>query len=92
MSSTSCGKRWETLSADLATTIGAPRARYDRVEAAYDGMSPANRKSFRRIIRDDSYSHAQVASAMREIGYDVDRKQVQHYREKLALGRVDLSE
>lgn len=81
------------MSTDLDTAIGAPRARYDRVEAAYDGMSPANRASFRRIIRDDgSYSHAQVASAMREIGYDIDRKQVQHFREKLARGRVDLGE
>ncbi|HEX9089796.1 MAG TPA: hypothetical protein VF867_20050 [Arthrobacter sp.] len=80
------------MSADLAAAIGAPRLRYDRVEAAYDGMSPANRASFRRIIRDETYSHAQVASAMREIGYDVDRKQVQAYREKLAIGRVALDE
>ena len=75
----------------LATAIGAPRARYDRVEAAYDGMTPANRKSFQRIIQDpQNYTHAQVASAMREIGYDVDRKQVQAFREKLALGKVKL--
>ncbi len=75
----------------LAAAIGAPGARYDRVAAAYDGMSPANRKSFRRIIQDpDSYSHAQTAAAMREIGYDVDRKQIQQYREKIALGKVTL--
>jgi hypothetical protein len=78
------------LSADLKTAIG-PSARYDRVAAAYDGMSPANRLSFRNIIQDqDSYPHAQVARALREIGYDVDRKQVQHYRERLALGKVAL--
>jgi ribosomal protein L9 len=54
-------------------------------------MSPANRESFQRIIRDTgSYSHAQVASALREIGYDVDRKQVQHFRERLKLGKVAL--
>jgi len=65
--------------------------RYCRVAAAYDGMKEANRESFRRIIQDvDSYPHAQVASALREIGYDVDRKQVQHYRERLALGKVSL--
>jgi hypothetical protein len=31
-----------------------------------------------------------VALALREIGYDVDRKQVQHFREKLALRKVML--
>ena len=77
-------------STSLEAAIGAPRARYDRVAAAYDGMSPANRESFARLIRDDSYTHAQIASALREIGYDVDRKQVQNYRERLALGKVSL--
>ena len=74
----------------LAGAVGAPAARYDRVAAAYDGMSPANRESFKRIIKDDSYSHIQVARAMQEIGYDVDRKQVHNFREKLAMGRVEL--
>lgn len=79
------------MSTDLDTAIGAAGARYDSVAAAYDGMSEANRLAFKRIIRDaDSYTHAQVARALREIGYDVDRKQVQHYREKLALGKVAL--
>lgn len=69
----------------------APSGRYDRVAAAYDGMSEANKASFRRIIQDGyNYRHADVASAMREIGYDVDRKQVQNYRERLALGKVAL--
>lgn len=77
-------------STDLAAAVGAPRARYDRVEAAYDGMNDANRKSFRRIIQSDKYSHAQVASALREIGYDIDRKQVHAFREKLAMGKVAL--
>lgn len=75
----------------LADAVGSPRARYDRIAASYDGMSESNRESFRRIIQDpESYPHAQVAAALREIGYDVDRKQVQHYRERLALGRVEL--
>ena len=79
------------MTADLASAIGAPTARYDRVAAAYDGMTEANRASFKRIIIDtDSYPHAQVAAALREIGYDVDRKQVQHYTERLALGKVSL--
>jgi hypothetical protein len=76
---------------ELATAIGAPATRYDRVAAAYDGMNSPNRESFRVIIKDtDSYPHAQVAAALREIGYEVDRKQVQHYRERLALGKVSL--
>ena len=78
------------MSSSLAGAVGAPQARYDRVEAAYEGMTEANRISFRRIIQDDSYSHIQVARAMQEIGYDVDRKQVHNFREKLAMGRVKL--
>lgn len=75
----------------LDAAIGAPAYRYDKVAAAYDGMSEANRASFQRIIKDvDGYPHAQVASALREIGYDIDRKQVQHFRERLALGKVSL--
>lgn len=78
------------MSADLAAAIGTASGRYDHVAAAYDGMSPANREAFQRIITDDDYTHSQVARAMREIGYDVDRKQVQHFREKLALKKVEL--
>jgi hypothetical protein len=74
----------------LAGAVGAPSARYDRVEAAYEGMSEANRISFRRIIQDEDYTHIQVARALREIGYDIDRKQVHNFREKLAMGRVTL--
>lgn len=76
---------------DLAAAIGAPATRYDRVAAAYDGMNSPNREAFRHIIQDTAgYPHAQVAAALREIGYDIDRKQVQHYRERLALGKVTL--
>lgn len=78
------------MSSSLAGAVGAPSARYDRVEAAYEGMSVANQISFKRIIQDDSYTHIQVARALQEIGYDIDRKQVHNYREKLAMGRVTL--
>ena len=76
---------------DLATALGAPRGRHNPVEAAYDGMNAADRKTFQVIILEpETYTHAQVAEAMREIGYDVDRKQVQAYRERLKLGKVEL--
>lgn len=74
----------------LADLIGPPMGRYNPVSAAYDGMTDANRKTFREIIESLAYSHAQVASAMRELGYDIDRKQIQAFREKLALGKVIL--
>jgi hypothetical protein len=32
----------------------------------------------------------QVAAALRELGYDIDRKQVQAFREKLKMGKVAL--
>lgn len=75
---------------DLATVVGAPQGRYNPVAAAYDGMNKADRATFREIIRNPEYTHAQIAEALRDIGHDVDRKQVQHYRERLTLGKVEL--
>ena len=75
---------------ELADAIGAPVGRYNPVSAAYDGMSEVDREAFREIIQDDRYTHAQVAGGMRAIGYNVDRKQIQQFREKLALGKVIL--
>lgn len=74
----------------LADLIGPPMGRYNPVSAAYDGMNEANRATFREIIQSLAYSHVQVAAAMRELGYDIDRKQIQSFREKLALGKVIL--
>lgn len=75
----------------LKEALGEPRARYDRVEAAYDGMAPADKKVFQEAIREpEAYPHAHIAEALRSMGYDVDRKQVQHFREKLFLGKVEL--
>lgn len=75
---------------DLAQAIGVPVGRYNPVSAAYDGMDEANRETFRHVIQDEAYGHHQVAGAMRELGYDIDRKQIQAFREKLALGKVTL--
>jgi hypothetical protein len=74
----------------LAQALGSAEGRYDRVEAAYEGMTASDRATFRESVMDPSYSHAQLAAALRAIGYDVDRKQVQHFREKLSLGKVSL--
>ncbi len=69
-----------------------PSGRYDKVEAAYDGMEHHNREVFRRIIAApvEEYGHETIAKALRALGYDVDRKQVHLFREKLARGRVVL--
>ena len=75
---------------ELAKALGAPRRRYSPVLGAYDGMTPANKETFKEVIKDTSYSHAHVASALQEIGYDVDRKQVQWFREQLRMGKVSL--
>lgn len=75
----------------LLKAAGEGRRRYCPVEAAYEGMSPGNRASFRHLINDaENYTHAHIARALRAIGYQVDRKQVQHFREKLFLGKVVL--
>jgi hypothetical protein len=79
------------LSEALADLIGIPMGRYNPVSAAYDGMSEDDRAAFRLYIQDpDKYTHAQLAKAMRELGYSIDRKQIQNFREKLALGKVIL--
>lgn len=76
---------------ELSKLIGIPMGRYSPVAAAYDGMSEDNRLAFRTIIQDPgSYPHAQVAKALRELGYRIDRKQIQSFREKLELGKVIL--
>jgi len=75
----------------FADALGPPVDRYDHVAAAYEGMSPADREIFREAINNaHDYSHAHIATALRAVGYDVDRKQVQHFREKLSLGKVRL--
>jgi hypothetical protein len=84
------GHQMAATTGSLAAALGKPKPRYDRVLAAYDGMVPEDQATFRDIIQDEEYSHAQVAEALREIGYDVDRKQVHQFREKLALGKVTL--
>jgi hypothetical protein len=78
------------MTGSLDDLIGIPMGRYNPVSAAYDGMTEDNRRAFRVIIQDDAYPHAQVAAAMRELGHDIDRKQIQSFREKLALGKVIL--
>ena len=75
---------------NMSEALGKAEGRYDAVAAAYDGMDEADRIIFSRAIQDDGYSHAQIAKALRTMGYDVDRKQVFHYREKLGLGKVRL--
>jgi hypothetical protein len=75
----------------LADAIGAPMGHYNPVAAAYDGMGEGDREYFRYYIeRPEEFPHAQLAKAMRELGYNVDRKQIQSFREKLALGKVIL--
>jgi len=77
--------------ANLADLIGAPMGHYNPVAAAYDGMDEVDREHFRYYIqRPEEFPHAQLAKAMRELGYGVDRKQIQAFREKLALGKVIL--
>lgn len=69
-----------------------PEGRYDKIEAAYDGMNEVNRDTFRDIITApvQQYGHETIARALRGLGYDVDRKQVHLFREKLARGKVSL--
>ena len=69
-----------------------PTGRYDKVEAAYDGLSEANRKTFAEAISRPAseIGHEAIAKALRALGYDVDRKQVHLYREKLARNKVSL--
>lgn len=70
----------------------APSERYDKVEAAYDGLNEVDKATFRRAILApvDVHGHEEIARALRALGYDIDRKQVHLFREKLARGKVRL--
>ena len=69
-----------------------PSGRYDKVEAAYDGMSDENKAAFRMAIKSpvSQFGHENIARALRGLGYDVDRKQIHLFREKLSRGKVSL--
>lgn len=69
-----------------------PSGQYDKVAAAYDGMNEVNRETFRDIISAPvgEYGHETIAKALRGLGYDIDRKQVHLFREKLQRGKVSL--
>jgi hypothetical protein len=69
-----------------------PDGRYDKVAAAYDGLSDVNKATFREAIQApvEVHGHESIARALRTLGYDVDRKQVHLFREKLSRGKVSL--
>lgn len=69
-----------------------PSGRYDKVAAAYDGMSEVNRKTFAFAVAQSpsQVGHEELARALRGLGYDIDRKQVHLFREKLSRGKVSL--
>lgn len=69
-----------------------PSDRYDKVAAAYDGLSAGNKATFREAIQAPVavHGHEKIAKALRALGYDIDRKQVHLFREKLVRGKVSL--
>jgi len=69
-----------------------PDGRYDKVAAAYDGMNDENKAAFRMAIKSpvSQFGHENIARALRGLGYDVDRKQIHLFREKLARNKVSL--
>lgn len=79
--------------------------RGDKVEGAYQALvdcvavsgqiygfdAEAELEAFRVAIQDEvAYGHQQIADALNNLGFNIDRKQVHNYREKLKLGRVTL--
>jgi hypothetical protein len=74
----------------LKDALGVPRANYNPVRAAYDGMNDEDKAVLKGALWSTDYTHAQIAEALRKVGYDVDRKQVQAFREKMLLGKVEL--
>jgi hypothetical protein len=70
--------------------ITPPEGKYDKVEAAYDGLSASDKLVLKGILLNEDYPHAQVARILQDAGYAVDRKQVFDFRQKIKLGRVTL--
>ena len=74
----------------IAQFVRPPEGKYDKVEAAYDGLSASDKLVMKGILLNEDYPHAQVARILQDVGYAVDRKQVFDFRQKLRLGRVTL--
>ena len=60
------------------------------VEKAYRGMSDEDKRAFEDAITSFQLSAGKLAAAFRELGFQIDRAAVGHYRRKLQAGKAEL--
>lgn len=73
--------------ADLLAPAKAGR-KYDKVEAAVDGLSPEERAVVLNALRDPLFTNRQIADALNTQGHELNDGHVQYYRTKLRRGEV----
>ncbi len=73
--------------ADLLAPAKAGR-KYDKVEAALDGLTEEERVVVLNALRDPLFTNGQIAAALNTKGHELNDGHVQYYRTKLRRGEV----
>lgn len=62
----------------------------DKVMAVYKGLPKSEQEAFRQLVQDPMWSGPQIATALRQMGHDIQGDQVQAFRTKIRNGKVAL--
>jgi hypothetical protein len=72
-------------------TNGTPKSpTVDKVLAVFDVLHDAERDALHALIQDPIWSGPQIASALREMGFNITGDQIKRFRQKLKEGKVQL--
>lgn len=64
--------------------------KHDKVMAAFKSLAPAEQEAFKTLVKDPLWSGPQIASALRDMGHDIQGDQIQAFRTKIRSGKVAL--
>lgn len=78
------------MSLDELEAQGPRGHKVDKVQIAYDELSEAKRETFKRLLDNEQFSAPQIATALQNEGFDVNKNQVVHFRAKIKEGKVVL--
>lgn len=70
---------------------GVPHGhKVDKVLAVYELLTPSEQEAFRSLVANPIWSGPQIALTLREMGFNIQGDQIQHFRTKLKAGKVAL--
>ena len=70
---------------------GVPQGhKVDKVLAVYKELTDAEQAAFRSLVANPIWSGPQIALTLREMGFNIQGDQIQHFRTKLKTGKVAL--